>query len=139
LAGADVAVVGYGRIGKHLCRLASAWGARVTVAARRGRNCNLAQSQGFAVKDPSEQGLFSDAELIFNTVPVPILCEKSFLPHRKDALYVELASSPGGIDPTCTPPIPVIAAQGLPGKYCPQSAGRALAEAVMLHLEVEKW
>lgn len=139
LAGSRMAVVGYGRIGKHLCRLASAWGASVAVVARQGRNRNLAQSQGFAVKDPSEQGLFSDTELIFNTVPVPFLNEKSFSSLQRDALYFELASQPGGIDPSCAPPLPVIPAQGLPGKYCPQSAGRALAEAVMLHLEVEKW
>ena len=140
LSSANCAVVGYGRIGKVLCRLASAWGASVTVVARQGRSGSLAQKDGFSVRDPGEAALFSQADLIFNTVPAAILNEKSFQSVLPSALYLELASAPGGICREAKlPPIRQINAQGLPGNYCPKSAGIALANCVLGHLGVKTW
>lgn len=139
LRGAQCSVVGYGRIGKALSRLACAWGAKVTVVARQGSNCNLAQKSGFSVRDPQGSALFAGADLIFNTVPAPILTEKSFENTLPTALYLELASQPGGIAPLATIPIQRIHAPGLPGKYCPKSAGIAIGKCVLEHLGVKTW
>ena len=141
LSDARCSVVGYGRIGKRLCRLAAAWGARVEVVTRQGSNRVLALGQGLTVKDPRSTALFSQSDLIFNTVPFPILDEKSFAQVPSHALYIELASRPGGIDPAFAAFLPIgfLSGAGLPGRICPESAGKALAQAVLLHLEVGAW
>ena len=125
----DVLIAGYGRIGRQLARRLAAFGARVTVAARRPESRALAETDGFhSVDIMSISGTY---DAVVNTVPAPVL-RGGF----DGALCLDLASAPGGwADET-----PVLHAPGLPGQYAPALAARILRDAVYETLrEDEQW
>lgn len=125
----DVLIAGYGRIGRQLARRLAAFGARVTVAARRPESRALAETDGFRSVDIMSIAGTYDA--VVNTVPAPVL-RGGF----DGALCLDLASAPGGwADET-----PVLHAPGLPGQYAPALAARILRDAVYETLrEDEQW
>jgi dipicolinate synthase subunit A len=132
LLGANTLIVGYGRIAKPLARLLMAFGAHVTVAARRASDRAYAKTLGCAAIDTSEIFGAGAFDAVFNTVPERILG-----PHALDAfgpgcLLMELASAPGGFDPDAARArdIKVLHAGGLPGKYSPKSAAKIIYNAV---------
>ncbi len=133
-----VAVLGYGRIGRELANLLGAWGADVTVMARRAESRLEAEAHGFETLDVADtMQLCTGYDVIFNTVPAVVLTREALLAMPCDTLIVELASSPGGLDPKganeaalrCG--LQIIRAPGLPGRYAPKDAGRAVAECIL--------
>lgn len=134
---AKCAVVGYGRIAGHLCANLLALGAEVRVGARREESRKSAQALGCAVFSPDDPRLFSGVDLVFNTVPEPILSQKQWKELSKEAVFVELASEPGGLAGQ-SHPFSVVKAPSLPGRCCPKSAGQFLGQAVLRHLMSEK-
>lgn len=124
--GADIVIVGYGRIGSMLADRLALMGASVTVAARRPESRAEARARGHLAVDITQIPDSPDA--VINTVPAPILsgCFGG-------ALCIELASAPGGwADHT-----PVLKASGLPGLYAPKAAADVMAEAVYRVMEVD--
>ena len=75
--------------------------------------------------------------VIINTVPAMVLNSRFIDGMSPDALLVELASAPGGIDLAACDRrnIRVIQAPGLPGKYSPMTAAEIIKETVMSILE----
>ena len=136
IEGMKVLIGGYGRIGKILTEKLKVLGADVTVAARRDEVlCEIAMSGNFAVNTKDIQTLsreFHSCDVVFNTAPAMIF-SKQIIENGKDKpLYIEIASSPGGID-TCAAResgIRIIYAHSLPGKYAPLSAGEYIFETV---------
>lgn len=133
-----VAVIGYGRIGRELCRLLGAWGAHVTVVARRAESRREAEMQGITALDVSDRmRLSAGYDVIFNTVPAKVLDRETLAAMPCDTLVIELASAPGGLDPEGAKEaalrcgLQIIRAPGLPGRYAPQDAGRAVAECIL--------
>ncbi len=130
-------VVGYGRIGSYLASNLLALGAEVRVGARREESRTSAQVAGCAVFSPEDARLFCGADVVFNTVPEPILSKKQLQSLPKEAIFIELASAPGALA-WQNPPFTVVKAPSLPGRFCSQSAGQFLAEAVLTHLLSKK-
>lgn len=130
-------IVGYGRIGSHLASHLLSLGAEVRVGARRKESRKSAQVAGCDVFSIEDVRLFAGADLVFNTVPEPILSKKLLELLPKEAIYIELASAPGGLSYK-DPPFAVVPAPSLPGRFCPKSAGQFLAQAVLSHLLSEK-
>ena len=137
LKDANVAVTGFGRISKHLCRLLSLIGARVTVAARKQRDIAWAETLGYQTvhinKDGWSDALASGYHIIYNTVP-SVIFDRDFLGKvNGDTLLVELASVPGGFDVCAARELGanISWALSLPGKYAPESAGNIIAESVL--------
>lgn len=122
-------ILGFGRIGRALAQMLLALGCRPTVYARRGDARTLASEMGFNVIDKVD---LCGADLIFNTVPQRIITNENLLDLESGRILIELASSPGGFDPDIAAACShtVIDGKGLPGKYAPESAGRAVAESV---------
>lgn len=135
LCGANVAITGYGRIAKHLVRLLSALGARVTVCARKERDLSWARSLGCSTVKLDSQSvmrLTCGYDVIYNTVP-HWLFERSFLEKvEKQTFLIDLASVPGGVDICAAKELGsnVLWATSLPGKYAPMSAGELIADCV---------
>ena len=128
LWGAEILVIGWGRIGKFLAAKLAALGAKVTVSARRERQWAELESLGFR---PEETGRYHyglrDYDLIINTVPAPVLTMEQLQGTGPGCCLLELASLPGGFPAGAEN---VCIARGLPGKLFPQTAGRQLADAV---------
>lgn len=138
LSGLTVLVVGYGRIGKVLCRLLCAFGADVYASARKSEDLVWAKTAGCkAIQTARIAEVLPQCALIFNTVPRPVLNTEVLAHARKDSLIIDLASKPGGVDFASAENagIQTLWALGLPGKNAPVSAGRILADTVLTVLD----
>lgn len=140
LLGRQVVLLGFGRIARHLCGLFRAFGAHVTVCARRSEHRLLAESMGARALPFSERAqALPSCELLYNTVPSLVLDEAllSLLP--RTALLIDLASAPGGIDfaAAAGQGLRCIWALSLPATYAPASAGVLLADLLWEQLATQ--
>jgi len=136
LLGLRVCLLGFGRIARHLCRLLCAFGARVTVLARKSEQRLLAQSMGAqALPLTALPRALPDCDLLYNTVPSLLLDGERLALLPRSALLIDLASAPGGIDfaAAAAQGLRCIWALSLPATYAPQSAGTLLAELLLAH------
>lgn len=132
LCGANVLVIGYGRIGKVLSRYLNALGAKVTVSARKASARAWIEAMGIKADDYSQKELNS-YEIILNTVPALILDRSRIDRLRDDVLLIDLASAPGGVDfdRAKEREIRCIHALGLPGRSAPIAAGRIIKDTII--------
>ncbi len=141
LHGANILVLGFGRIGKALAELLSGCGSVVSAAARSSHD--LAYASLFKIK-PIKIGTdgFSDAlnraDIIFNTIPSMILDESRLNKIKNSALIIDLASNPGGVDKMAVQNTKIkhIHALSLPVKYSPITAAQILADTVFDAIDV---
>ncbi len=134
LFGADAVICGYGRIAKVLSPLLRAFGAKVTVVARRREPRAWCDALGFNSADMSELGdAVKNADVIFNTVPQTIITSDILKNMKKSTVIIDLASKPGGVDLESSKEhgIKTVWALALPGKTAPISAGRIILKTVL--------
>lgn len=122
-------VIGYGRVAKVLARLLLAMGSRVTVAARRSSVKAWCNVSGYDFM-PTQNIALSGYDVIFNTVPYPLLTGEQLGGADEGSLIIDLASSPGGVDMTAAKELDcrVLRALSLPGKVAPVTAGRIIKD-----------
>ena len=137
IKGMNTLVCGFGRIGALLAKMLSDLGANVTVAARRDEVLCEAALGGFDTLriDPSYGVDITERQeydVIFNTVSQIVFKTQALKNIKSNPLYIEIASSPGGIDTASAREagIKIIAAPSIPGKYAPISAGRYIFENI---------
>lgn len=133
LSGAHILLLGYGRIAHLLARELQKAGALVTAAARSGEQRAWAEAEGIeALPLDALSGALDRFDVIIGTIPAPVLTEPLLALVRKDALLLELASAPGGIDAAAAHErgLRYIRAPGLPAKYAPERAAVILRDAV---------
>ena len=133
LSGAHILLLGYGRIARLLARELQKAGALVTAAARSGEQRAWAEAEGIeALPLDALSGALDRFDVIIGTIPAPVLTEPLLALVRKDALLLELASAPGGIDAAAAHErgLRYIRAPGLPAKYAPERAAVMLRDAV---------
>lgn len=127
-------VLGYGRIGKVLSRLLLDMGADVTVCARKLSDLALAQNYGLkAIPLSKLKNNLSDKNIIFNTIPKPVLDSEALGFINPDSLIIDLASKPGGVDFECAKEknLKVIWALSLPGKIAPVTSGKIIKDTIL--------
>ncbi len=136
LAGEEVLILGGGRIGQLLALKLGALGAGVTVGARRAETLALCRNLG-AKAYCYEDLPYHRFRLIFNTVPATVLDEERLQKLPKGALLMELASAPGGFDPALAAGygLAVLNAQGLPGKYAPETAAKIIGDYILKEMD----
>ncbi len=131
-------VVGYGRIGKVLSKMLDGIGAEVTISARKHSDLAWIAANGFcAIHNAELSKKASEFDVIFNTAPAMVL-DKSVLTNIKpDALIIDLASKPGGVDFASAKDLglKVIWSLGLPGKVAPITSGKIIKDTVINILE----
>ena len=133
-----VLVVGYGRIGKALCRLLKSFGCNVYASARKCSDKAWIRAFGYSDIDTADSGkIVSQCKSIFNTVPFMVLDEEVLSLVSKDCLIIDLASKPGGVDfeKAKGENLRVIWALALPGKKLKISAGKAISDTIINILE----
>lgn len=128
-----ILVIGFGRIGKLLAHRLRGLGADVTVSSRNFSDEAWCRAYGYKTLDTrcleGELGAF---DVIVNTVPAAVLGEARLWEIRPDALCLDLASKPGGMDFAAASRIGVRAiwALSLPGEVAPQSAGAIIRDTI---------
>lgn len=133
LSGAHILLLGYGRIARLLARELQKAGALVAAAARSGEQRAWAEAESIeALPLDALSGALDRFDVIIGTIPAPVLTEPLLALVRKDALLLELASAPGGIDAAAAHErgLRYIRAPGLPAKYAPERAAVILRDAV---------
>lgn len=127
-------MLGYGRIGKILARMLYGIGAGVWVEARKYADLAMIEGHGY---EPLPIDLLKNNidkfDVIFNTIPSLILDEAMLRSVRNDALIIDLASKPGGVDFNAARlmGIRVIWALSLPGKISPVTSGIIIKDTIM--------
>ncbi len=140
IQGARTLVVGAGRIGFQLAVRLHALGAQVTVAARSLRDRARIEAAGLAAVDTAQLvQTVRGMEIIFNTVPAPLLTSEVLRALTPSCIVIDLASLPGGIAPDAVPlaGCRVLHALSLPGKVAPRSAAAAIYATVTAILREE--
>lgn len=140
LCGISCGVVGYGRIGRALTNILIRLGADVRVFTGSAAKMEQIIKAGAAAMDVREIAAgIRDRRFIFSTVPACVLDADVLGCVSKDAFIMDLASPPYGVNLDAAMALGIRAWRepGLPGRYCPLSAGRAIFNAVMRWEEEE--
>ena len=133
LHGANVLVLGYGRIGKILTKMLQGIGANVFAATRRCDEAALIRSYGYSPVFFSQlPDYLSNMDLIVNTVPHVILDKHNLKFIGRNCLIIDLASKPFGVDFEASKKegLKVMWAPSLPGKVAPVTAAGYIKETV---------
>lgn len=133
IMGSNCTVIGYGRVARALAPRLKALGATVTVAARSTSALAFAECEGMIpiILDRYSKSKNED-DCIFNTVPSNIFDASFAEKVKKDALFVDLASLPGGVTPECKEALGsrYIFTSSLPGKTAPVTSGKIIADTI---------
>jgi dipicolinate synthase subunit A len=130
---ARVLVMGFGRIGKLLAHKLAELGAEVTVSSRSCGDMAWCEVLGYSAVRTEELGSeLGQFDVIVNTIPAPVLGEELLRHVRSDALCLDLASKPGGVDFAAAGRLGVRAmwALSLPGECAPRSAAGMILDTV---------
>ncbi|MBQ7203738.1 MAG: hypothetical protein IJS03_06965 [Eubacterium sp.] len=132
LINSRVLITGFGRIGKTLLRYTEPFTKDITVCARSDSDRASAENTGAALTKFELLKYNGDYDFIFNTVPHPVFNEAELKAVNKDAVLIELASFPGGIDRHFAKHygLKLIDGKALPSRYSKKSAGILVAKAV---------
>ena len=131
----NVLICGYGRIGKILCDRFSKLGANVYCVARKEADFTwVREKRCIPLEYDQIEKIGYKFDFVINTVPTTVITEKELKAFRKDALIVDVASNPGGVDKEAAEKhkIRVITALGIPGKDMPKTAAKYIKEVVKL-------
>ena len=132
--GSNALVCGFGRIGKLLAHRLSALGAKVCVSARKEKDFAWCNVWGYDSVDVSTlTNHIAGKHLLFNTVPHLLFDGEKLDQMRDDALLIDLASAPGGVDFAYAAAAGKRAVQalGLPGKVAPRTAGEIICKTII--------
>ncbi len=132
ISGSSCLVAGYGRIGKVLSKLLYAMGANVTVSARKLNDLTWIRLNGCNAIETNDIAKGAGYDIIFNTIPSMVFDRDTLSVAAKNALVIDLASAPGGVDfdEAGRMGIKAIHALSLPGKVAPVTAGEIIKKTI---------
>lgn len=129
-----VLVTGYGRCGKILGNMLKGMGADVSITFRKKRDeayINAMGCKGVNIDDLDNR--LNKYSFIFNTVPAMLLNSERLKRIRKDALIIDIAQAPGGVDYVYARELNLKAlyCPGLPGRVAPFTAAEILKTSIV--------
>ena len=136
IRGAKCMVVGWGRIGKALAVRLAALGGEVAVLSRRESVHGEIEAIGAHwERTDNVHALIKGCKYIFSTPPFMVIDRNVLAKADSDAVIIDLASPPYGVDldAACELGLNARREPGLPGRYCPKNAGRAIYDALIRH------
>ena len=133
LHGSNILVMGFGRIGKILSNMLKGLGAKVSCEARK--NSDLAWIKAYGYEPIPISNLKENLnrfDVIINTIPYIILDKDNLENVKKDALVIDVASNPGGVDRDAIKQMQIkfIWALSLPGKVAPVTSAEFIKETL---------
>lgn len=134
LHGNNVLVLGFGRIGKVLSKMLDGIGARVACEARKTTDLAWIKAYGYEPINLIElkQNL-NRFDIIINTIPYVVLDKDMLGQVKEDALIIDLASAPGGVDKQAVKELGIKFnwALSLPGKVSPVTSAEFMKETLL--------
>lgn len=129
----NVLVLGFGRIGKILCKMLNGLGAKVYCEARKYSDIAWIKAYGYTpilLKNLDEY--ISNMDLFINTIPHIVFEKERIDKMKKDCLFIDLASKPGGInlEDAKDKGLKTVLALSLPGKVAPYTAAKHIKETI---------
>ena len=133
LHGSKVLVMGFGRIGKVLSKMLDGIGAKVYCEARKNEDISWIKAYGYNpihLNDLNDH--IGNFDIIINTIPFQILVDERLDLIKKEAIIIDLASNPGGVDrkQAREKGIRVIWALSLPAKVAPLTSAEFIKETI---------
>ncbi len=131
--GTNVLIMGFGRIGKVLAKMLDGIGAKVSCEARKNEDISWIKAYGY---NPIHLNDLNDNlnkfDIIINTIPFQILDSERLDLVKNDAVIIDLASNPGGVDRKVAREkgIKVIWALSLPAKVAPLTSAEFIKETL---------
>ena len=131
--GSNCMVLGFGRIGKVLAKMLQGIGANVYVEARKEKDLSWIYAYGYnkvCLKDLG-QNVFN-MDVIFNTIPSVVIDYDILMNLKKEALIIDLASKPHGVDfeEAKKQGINTKLLLALPGKVAPKTSAKFMRDAI---------
>lgn len=135
--GSKCLVAGFGRIGKVLSKMLDGLGADVITAARKKQDMSMIYALGYKPVDIKNLCDLRDIDIVFNTVPALIFGAHTLALACKNAIVIDLASAPGGVDFDSAQRLGIkaIHALSLPGKVAPKTSGEIIKNTIFNMLE----
>lgn len=131
--GTNVLVMGFGRIGKVLAKMLNGIGAKVYCEARKDEDISWIKAYGYnpVHLNDIDQNL-GKFDIIINTIPFQLLVGERLDLIKKEAIIIDLASNPGGIDRKAAREkgLKVIWALSLPAKVAPLTSAEFIKETL---------
>ena len=140
ISGSRCLVIGNGRIGQALHVRLRGLNADVSVAARKKQDlARIAAAGGRPVRIADLEDVLGGFDVIFNTAPALVLGKPQLRRVRKDALIIDLASRPGGVDFDHARQLGLRVnwALSLPGKVAPLTSARIIRDTIINIMEEE--
>ena len=134
LHGNNVLVLGFGRIGKVLSKMLDGIGAKVACEARKTTDLAWIKAYGYEPINLIElKENLNRFDIIINTIPYVVLDRQMLQEVKKDALIIDLASNPGGVDKQAVKELGIKFnwALSLPGKVSPVTSAEFMKETLL--------
>lgn len=133
LHASNVLVMGFGRIGKVLAKMLDGIGAKVYCEARKNEDISWIKAYGYNpihLNDLDKN--LEKFDIIINTIPFQLLAGERLDLIKKEAVIIDLASNPGGIDRKSAREkgLKVIWALSLPAKVAPITSAEFIKETL---------
>lgn len=128
-------VLGFGKCAQTLANRLTGLQSHVTVAARKEDARMLSETMGYqSISFEQLDFHINQYDFIFNTVPDLVLDAELLQNVSKQAIIIDIASVPGGVDYSFAKKknIPAFLCLGLPGKYAPKASAEKIAERLIL-------
>ena len=132
--GNNVLVLGFGRIGKVLSKMLDGIGAKVACEARKTTDLAWIKAYGYEPINLIElKEHLHKFDIIINTIPYIVLTKEMLQEVKEDALIIDLASNPGGVDRNAIKELGIKFnwALSLPGKVAPITSAEFMKETVL--------
>ena len=131
--GSNILVMGFGRIGKVLAKMLDGIGAKVYCEARKNEDISWIKAYGYNpihLNELTEN--LNKFDIIINTIPFQILDGERLDNVKKEAIIIDLASNPGGVDRRVAREkgIKVVWALSLPAKVAPLTSAEFIKETL---------
>ena len=133
LHGSNILVLGFGRIGKVLSHMLNGLGAKVACEARKNSDLAWIKAYGYEqIPLPELKENLEKFDIIINTIPYMVLDSDALEKVRDDALVIDLASNPGGIDKKAVKDnqLKFVWALSLPGKVAPTTSAEFIKDTI---------
>ncbi len=131
LHGANILILGYGRIGKVLGRMLKSLGANVCVEARKNEDMAWIYEESLmSIHLKDLDTVLGSQDIVFNTIPHPILTRERLSKIRSGCIVIDLASHPGGTDFKAAEDFGIRANLdlSLPGIVAPKTAAKIVCQ-----------